>query len=152
MKKHLILLICFYLILTLSSVCYGRESYPLGGLSREQLIEKYFAGRTLDPIEGIWEYRAGEYFIVVNINALKNQKEQHTGYDYLMISVNYDKSDYRIYYKLGKTTSPFIYQVDDNYFFTILSPISMVVQERHTYVEKCYSRSYPQFELKSISN
>ncbi len=149
MKKHLILLICFCLVLALSSVCYGREIYPLGGLTREQLIEKYFSGRALDPIEGIWEYRAGQYYFVININALGNQKDLYTGYDYLMIEAN-DKSESRIFYKLRKTTSPFIYEVNDNYSFTILSPISMVIQERHTSPERCYSRSYPQFELKAV--
>lgn len=151
MNKYLVSLICFCVILILSSVCYGKETYPLGGLTREQIIEKCFKGRTLDPVEGIWDHNPDEFFIMVKTDALENQKEKYLDIDYLWIEGNSKVSNASIIYKIKKTTSPFIYQVKEKgIYFTMIPPTSMIKQwsVHGDWTEWCYSHSFPQVELR----
>lgn len=158
MRNRLISLICFVLIFTFSGVCYGEETYPLGILTREQIIEKYFSGRTLNPIEGIWEVRPGIERLIVKIETLDNkQKEKYAGWDYLMISMNDKKSDVFVT-KLKITSSPFFFTIkeskDTTEYIQILSP--MTILERYvgsfSRLDLFYTRSYPQVELKAVGN
>jgi hypothetical protein len=144
----------------LASVCYGakevspseapkKETYPLGLLKKEQIAEKFLAGRTLDPIEGLWEYEPGESVMIVKVEALPSEKEKYAGYDYLVLDARGQENNALIIHKL-KRISPFIYQVNQSTFFKILSPISIVKQEHLSigWYDYFYIRTYPQVELK----
>jgi predicted membrane chloride channel (bestrophin family) len=143
-------------VLALSSICYG-EKYPLGVMTNEQIIEKYFTGRTLDPIEGIWECEPGRTVIVVKVEALDKQKEKYAAWNYLVLGVDNKKDDASILERLIKTNSPFIYTKKEkivDHTFVILSPMSMVEKIHFSWGDEYsfYVRIYPQVELKIIGN
>ncbi|SMD14491.1 hypothetical protein [Sporomusa malonica] len=76
------------LILLLSGTCFAAPEKPIGDItSTQQVIDKLFSGRTLDPIEGIWVRDENRVIAIVK-SSVAYPDEKIQKYDYLAIKVS----------------------------------------------------------------
>jgi hypothetical protein len=105
-RKPIVIALIMVLVFILSATCLAAEKPD----DTQQFIDKYFAGRTLDPIEGIWYNDPSCILAIVRTSAFKPQDSEYNSYDYLGIII---KRNYRkfgdIFWKLSKTESNFCF-------------------------------------------
>lgn len=90
-----------------STVCFALPQ-PLGKLNRDQAIERYFNGKTIDIIEGIWTTTDNKYEITI----LKNTSGTFTDSDYIGVITRSSESRWKlgeIKLLLRKTASSQLY-------------------------------------------
>jgi S1-C subfamily serine protease len=68
----------FLLMFTLT--CFALPQ-PFGEITRDKVIERYFAGQSIDLVEGIWTTMDNKYEFAI----IKNTSDMYSGYDYLGI-------------------------------------------------------------------
>ena len=56
-----------------------RAAYPLGNVTKQELVAKYYEGKSLGPVEGIWAEADGTYEIAV----IKGAFADYPGYEYI---------------------------------------------------------------------
>lgn len=95
------------LVFMFSTVCFALPQ-PLGELNRDQVIERYFKGKTIDIVEGIWSTTDNKYEITI----LKNTSGTFTDSDYIGVITRSSESRWKlgeIRLLLRKTASPQLY-------------------------------------------
>lgn len=111
-RKTIVLMVTLSLVLLFTSACWAADR-PFGVIKGPQdVIDKAFAGRTLDPIEGIWVKDPGRVVAIVKSPVIypKDTPQKH---DYYLIKIigfsnvgeigeAYDKTDYDFCFKSGK--------------------------------------------------
>ena len=83
---------------------------PIGELQKSEVVEKYFRGKTLDLIEGIWIWGNNDYEVAI----LKNSFDVYKEYDYVSVithtrNPNWTTGEIKILLK--KTASERIYVI-----------------------------------------
>ncbi|MDT8901623.1 hypothetical protein [Anaeroselena agilis] len=73
MGRKLLISLMILLVFIFSGVACAAEN-PFKGLTQEQIIQKYFAGRQLDPIEGIWLDERKDLQIILKTALIDTQK------------------------------------------------------------------------------
>ena len=86
-RKKNILILSTILVFIFSTVCFALPQ-PLGELSKDQAIERYFRGKTIDTIEGIWTTTDNKYEITI----LKNTSGIFSDSDYIGIITHSSES------------------------------------------------------------
>lgn len=81
-KKFFISLFAF-LIFVLSGISYAEEN-PFMGLTQDQIVQKYFEGKQLDTIEGVWLDNDAHPIIIIKSSSIDPDKKYGNN-DYLMI-------------------------------------------------------------------
>lgn len=86
-RKWIVLVTTLSLVLLLASICWASEK-PIGDItSTQQVIDKLFAGRALDQVEGIW-FRDEKCIIAIAKTSIVNpQSPKYQNYDYLGIFI-----------------------------------------------------------------
>ncbi len=113
MRKNLILTLVAIFIFILSGTCWAAPYKPFGDISsQQQAIDKLFAGRTLDPIEGIWVLD-NEHTIAIAKTAL-GENPKYKNSDYLGIEFNEKKAG-AVYVWLHKTQYSFCFRGDGTF-------------------------------------
>lgn len=141
MGKKIILSLFLLLVFILSSTSYAAEN-PFQGLTKEQVTNKYFAGRQLDPIEGIWIDDNLKPQIIIRTNLI-DPNQKYNNEDYLMVeyssSANVEISGIR------KTEYPLCYRIGQwNRLLRIFSPTTLHYAIHGTYGGDYYLiRFYP---------
>jgi len=90
-----------------STVCFALPQ-PLGELTKEQVIERYFKEKTIDTIEGIWTTTDSKYEFAI----LKNTSGSYTDSDYIGVITHSSESRWKtgeIKLLLKKTSSAQLY-------------------------------------------
>ncbi|GBG55495.1 hypothetical protein SPFL3102_03868 [Sporomusaceae bacterium FL31] len=110
LKKMIISMIIFPLVLLFTSTCWAEE-IPFGNITGpNDVIDKFFIGRTLDPIEGVWAQDPEKVMAIVKSTVLfPDQPQSH---NYYMIRIKgsgkkglgpwFDRTEYDFCFKEGK--------------------------------------------------
>jgi len=65
MLRKMIVLVMVAVVMLLAGTCWANEK-PIGDITdNQQVIDKLFTGKTLDPIEGIWVKDGGTVIAIV---------------------------------------------------------------------------------------
>jgi len=132
------------LVFAFSGITYAAEN-PFNGLTQDQVIQKYFQGRQLDPIEGIWHTLSTVIIIKTSaIDTIKDFKD----YDYILVEYSTDLQKAEIF-GIRKTQQPHIFSYG-KWYRTLrqISPITLVWTEGYQNLENLFiTRVYPS-ELK----
>lgn len=108
-RKTIALMVTLSLVLLFTSACWAADR-PFGVIKGPQdVIDKAFAGRSLDPIEGIWVKDPGRVVAIVKSSVIypNNTPQRH---DYYLIKIigftnvgeigeTFDKTDYAFCFK-----------------------------------------------------
>jgi S1-C subfamily serine protease len=90
-----------------STVCFALPQ-PLGEITKEQTIERYFNGKTIDLLEGIWTTTDNKYEFAI----LKNTSATFTDFDYIGVITHSSENRWKkgeIKLLLKKTSSAQLY-------------------------------------------
>jgi hypothetical protein len=116
-RKKIVLALTMILIFSLSGACWAswEKEKPIGDITNtQQVIDKLFTGRTLNPIEGVWVKDAGTEIAIVNASLVNIQDPDYKDCDYIGIILK-GKYAGRIYVTLKKTEYSFVfYSVKDD--------------------------------------
>lgn len=85
-KKNVIFSLVIMLVFVFSGISYAAEN-PFQGLTQDQVVHKYFEGRQLDPIEGIWF--SWNTVVIVKTSIMDTVKD-FKDYDYILIEYSSD--------------------------------------------------------------
>jgi len=120
-RKQIVFTLVMIFSLLLASTCFAEEK-PFGDItSTQDIIDKAFTGRTLDPIEGIWVRDEESVIAIVKTSvAFPNEKTQK--YDYTIIkAAGKWKNLGEVWFGLNKTNYGFSFKGLVNYW-KLLSP------------------------------
>ena len=94
------------LIVLLTSNCFAEKLFDKD-FTRQVAIDKFFMGRTIDPIEGTWYMDKNVEFTIVqkSLVSFQKDKEKYADCDYTVIRIK----DGSIYAGLKKTDIPYVY-------------------------------------------
>ena len=92
------------LVFAFSRITYAAEN-PFNGLTQDQIIHKYFEGRQLDPIEGIWF--SWSTVIIIKTTAMDTIKD-FKDYDYLLVEYSSNPQKAEIF-GVRKSDKPHIF-------------------------------------------
>ena len=85
MSKKLLLLV-LALFFLFSSTCFA-EDKPLGEITgSQQVIDKVFSGRVLDPVEGIW-FKDEKFIVAIVKSTVLYPAQKEQKYDYLFLQI-----------------------------------------------------------------
>ena len=118
--------------LLFTSACWAEENPFENITGPNDVIDKVFTGRTLDPIEGVWAQDPDRIMAIVKSSVIFPDQPQN--HNYYMIKIKglgkkglgswFDRTEYDFCFKEGKA------------IYKILSP---------TLLEKSYTSGYPAF-------
>lgn len=144
-KKLVIVSLVIMLSLIFTGISSAAEN-PFKDLTQEQVIQKYFEGRQLDSIEGVW--LSWRTVIIVKTNTMDTIND-FKDYDYILVEYSNDPQKAEIF-GVRKTKTPHIFSYGKwNRSLTQISPTTLVWTE-HSYQspESLFiTRIYPS-ELK----
>jgi len=84
-RKQIVFTLVMAFSLLLASTCFAEEK-PLGDItSAQEVIDKCFTGRTLDPIEGIWIKDKTLVIAIVKTSLTNTKNPKYQKSDYLGI-------------------------------------------------------------------
>lgn len=83
MRRITVLAIIFSLVMLFTSTCFAADN-PFKGLTQDQVVQKYFEGRQIDLIEGVWLDDSLRTWIAIR-SSLVDSSKKYGDYDYLMI-------------------------------------------------------------------
>ncbi len=87
-RKSMVLVLVMVFVFLLSGTCLSADK-PFGEInSTQEAIDKLFAGRTLDPIEGIWVKIEDWEIAIVKTSIINPTDEKLKKYDYLPIKLS----------------------------------------------------------------
>jgi hypothetical protein len=144
-RKKVILLIVLSLILILTSICSAEK--PLGEITNaNDVINKVFTGRSLDPIEGIW-IRDEERGIVIVKSSVLYPNQIPPKYDYTVIKFSGKLQDIGgVWEGLKRTSYNFSFKGHVAYW-KLLSPDLLEdgvwKTGPYTFPSETYVRTYP---------
>lgn len=149
MRKIMVFSLFVLLVLTFSGIAYAEEN-PLKELTQEQVIQKYFEGRQLDIIEGVWLDDESKPVIIIKSN-LVDTKNIYNKYDYVII--NYSSSSDVKMAAVTKTQYPYCYERGMKVKFPLrfVSPTTLQYVSGFYYDSlfyRFYTRIYPNPEMK----
>ncbi|QJW48482.1 hypothetical protein HA075_24110 [bacterium BFN5] len=153
MSKKIIISSLLLLLFVFSGICYAAEiPNPFKGLTQEQVVKKYFEGRELDLIEGIWlgDYDQLRPEIIIKASLVDKTSwvdfENADKYDYFKIQffpssenakiIGIRKTQYTSAFLLGKVESS----------LRFISSTTLVELSGYYYSQnfhKFYTRIYP---------
>lgn len=150
MRKIVVFSLFVLLVLTFSGIAYAEEN-PFKELTQEQVIQKYFAGRQLDIIEGIWLNDEAKPVIIIK-SSLVETKDIYNKYDYVII--NYSSSSDTKIAAVTKTQYPYCYERGMNVksLLRFISQTTLQYSSSSYYNDnlfyRFYTRVYPNPEMK----
>jgi hypothetical protein len=145
MRKNFVTL-CLTLLLTLvfAGVSHAEEN-PFKGLTQEQIIQKYFDGRQLDTLEGIWLDDKIKPNIIIKANLINIDNSKN--YDYFIIK--YSDSPVATPFGIRKTQYSSLFE-SEHYKSTIrlVSPTTFMADTGYlpygrSPLYSLYTRIYP---------
>lgn len=150
MIKKIILSLLLLLLFVFSGISYSAEN-PFKGLTREQVIQKYFEGQQLDLIEGIWINDFFEPAIIIKPSRIDFDNKDE--YDYLKIE--FSSSDKAGITGIRKTQYSSAFRIGNyrlgkgGYWFRFTSPTALIELTGVSYSNcyNVYTRVYP-YEVK----
>jgi hypothetical protein len=136
------------LVLIFTGTAYAEDN-PFQGLTQEQVIQKYFEGRQLDTIEGIWLNDDWKPQIVIKSNLIDPSKK-YGDYDYIMVEYS-SKSTTKIE-GINKTEYSSCFRIGAWHGGLRLTSVTTLMRNSGGYygtpLYRFYTRIYPS-EMKS---
>lgn len=146
MHKKIIFVMCMFLILIFGGVSYAAEN-PFNGLTQDQVIQKYFDGRQLDSIEGVWLNDDAKPIIIIKANLIGAKNDDN--YDYFI--VEYSSSPNADIIGVHKTQHPSCFERGRaKILIRFVSQTTLQINETSYYnwsIYRFYTRIYPN-EIK----
>jgi len=148
MKKNIVLALITIFICMLPGTCWAELYKPFGDIrNQQQAVDKLFAGRTLDPIEGIWVLDNNHTIAIARTAFGDNPKYKNS--DYLGIEFDEQKAG-AIYVWLHKTQYSFCFRGDGTFrpycqgVWKLLSPTILLFDGNNSYAPAMsFIRIYP---------
>lgn len=148
MRKIMVFSLFVLLVLTFSGIAYAEEN-PFKELTQEQVIQKYFEGRQLDIIEGVWLDDQAKPLIIIK-SSLVDTKKIYDQYDYVII--NYSSSSDVKMAAVTKTQYPYCYERGrSKNLLRFVSQTTLQYSDGKYYdsfLYRFYTRIYPTPEMK----
>ncbi|MCC5468516.1 hypothetical protein [Pelosinus baikalensis] len=94
MSKKFFISLFTFLVFVFSGISYAEEN-PFMGLTQDQVVQKYFEGKQLDTIEGVWLDEDAHPTIIIK-SSLIDLGKKYGNYDYLVVGYS-SKSNVGIY-------------------------------------------------------
>lgn len=146
MNKRIIISFLISLFFIFSGTSYAAEN-PFNGLMQEQIIQKYFEGKQLDLIEGIWLDDNSSPVFIIKAGSINYDNKEN--YDYFKVE-NFTSSNAKIIGVRKTQYSSCFEQGKAKALLRFVSPTSLQIYAAGYYSHPLYSfytRIYPS-ELK----
>lgn len=85
-RKTIGLAFVIVMVFLLSGTCLAEKILDNMNTTQE-VIDKYFAGRTLDPVEGIWVQSEGNVLAILKSSIVKSTNPKYQNSDYFGLSI-----------------------------------------------------------------